>query len=120
MLFSPPRICGDAHVAADEGENRQDRKRHRHDLGRFVDVMFDLGVGATFPVKDAEEEAEHVKGRHARRNGREQPQQRVSLRGAEGLPEDFVFAEEAGKARYPGNGEAGDKEGPVGDGGFLS
>ena len=82
-------------------------------------MMLYLFGGPTFTVKDPEKEPEHIKGRHARRHGGKQPEQRMPLRRAEGLPQDFVFTEESGKTGDAGNGEAGDKKGPVCDGGFL-
>ena len=116
---TPAQQVRDAHITPHEGQDREYHQRDRHHPGRLVDVMLHLLRGPAFAVKGAEKEAEHVKGGHPRRHRAEEPDPQIAVGRAEGLPEDFILAEKAGEARYPGDGQAGDEERPIGDGGFL-
>ena len=96
--------------------DRENDQRHRHRLGRLVDVVLDFVAHARLAEERQVDQPEHVERRHQRREKRDVPQ--VAIRAALArprLPQDRVLGEEAGEAGDAGDGQGRDQHGAEGD-----
>src|SRR4030042_6727851 len=103
---------GNTYITSDEGKHGKNHQRNGHDFGGFMDMMCYMLIDPGLTKKSHEQSPEHIKGRHSGSHGSHPPQDEMAMGAGKGLPENFLFAEESGKARNPGNGQRGDEEGP--------
>ncbi len=95
--------------------DREDHERHGHRLRRFVHVVLDLVAHARGTVEGQIHEAEHVERSHQRGAVADKPEDAIcaAFRGP-GLPQDFVFREEAGEGKDTGDGQRRDQHRLIG------
>ena len=93
---------------------REDDERRGHRGRRLVEVLLHRRAAAEVAPEGHDDLPGHVEGGHRSRRRGEHPQRGVAT--VNGLPEDFVLAEEPGERRNAGDRHGGDHEGVRGPG----
>src|SRR5215471_2547072 len=106
---------GPSDPSADGGKASENQERDGHGMGRFMDVLFHVLIGAAVANEGKEKQPEHVEGRQSGGDETNDPKSEKAVKGA---AKDFVFAEESGERKNSGDGQGGNSEGS-GSGGYL-
>ena len=94
-IISSTEDMGNPHVSPDYRKKPQRNQWNSHDGRRFVNVLLHVIRCSGFPEKGDEGETKHIERRHSCGNYPHDPQDGMSLRAAECLPENFILAEKS-------------------------
>src|SRR4030042_2821607 len=119
-IIGASQNMGNTYITSNDGEHIKDHQGNGHDFGGFMNMMCHMLINPRLTKEGHEQSPEHIERRHPSGKSCDGPQQPMTVKAGKSLPENFIFAEEAGQPGNARNGQRGKEESPEGIGDLFS